>query len=165
MDLDSAFQRKADDRSEQVIAGLLPEVQPYARAPIKKAAAAGVIVKVISGLRTYEEQDALYAEGRTTSGYKVTSARGGYSTHNFGIAFDIRIWASSGYQEGSPLYIAVGELGGNLGLEWGGKSKSANHLPRFGHFELRPDWALDMSENGMLIELQARKQAGKAVFD
>lgn len=42
-------------------------------------------------LRTYKEQDDLYAIGRTTQpGAKVvTNARGGQSYHNFGLAFDI----------------------------------------------------------------------------
>ena len=63
-----------DDRSEKVIATLLPEVQPMARALVQKAAAVGISIKVISGLRTYAEQDALYAKGRTTPGTIVTNA-------------------------------------------------------------------------------------------
>jgi len=46
-------------------------------------------LKLISGLRTYEEQDALYAQGRTAPGPKVTNAPGGHSNHNFGLAFDM----------------------------------------------------------------------------
>src|SRR5256885_1993238 len=51
---------KVDDRSERVIATLLPQVQPYARALVTKAAADGITIKVISGLRTYDEQNELY---------------------------------------------------------------------------------------------------------
>lgn len=40
-------------------------------------------------LRTYAEQNALYAQGRTTPGKIVTQARGGRSYHNFGLAVDI----------------------------------------------------------------------------
>lgn len=40
-------------------------------------------------LRTYKEQDDLYALGRTKPGKIVTHARGGQSYHNFGLAFDI----------------------------------------------------------------------------
>jgi len=42
-------------------------------------------------LRTYQEQDALYAIGRTVDPAKpkVTNAKGGQSYHNFGLAFDI----------------------------------------------------------------------------
>ena len=109
-----------DDRSERVIVTLLPEVQPYARALIGKAAAAGITIKVISGLRTYKEQDDLYAQGRDRPGPIVTKARGGYSNHNFGIAFDIGVFEGSRYLDESPKYKAVGVLGTDLGLEWGG---------------------------------------------
>ena len=40
-------------------------------------------------LRTFAEQDALYAQGRTKPGAKVTNARGGQSYHNYGLACDI----------------------------------------------------------------------------
>lgn len=39
--------------------------------------------------RTFEEQDALYAQGRTKPGDVVTKAKGGQSIHNYGLAFDI----------------------------------------------------------------------------
>jgi hypothetical protein len=54
-----------DTRSETTIATLLPEIRPYARALVQRAASAGITIKIISGLRTYEEQEALYAKGRT----------------------------------------------------------------------------------------------------
>lgn len=54
-----------DPRSEKCIATLLPEVRPFARALVQNAAAAGITIKIISGLRTYEEQNQLYAQGRT----------------------------------------------------------------------------------------------------
>lgn len=38
--------------------------------------------------RTFEEQDALYAQGRTKPGPKVTDAKGGQSYHNYGLAVD-----------------------------------------------------------------------------
>jgi peptidoglycan L-alanyl-D-glutamate endopeptidase CwlK len=85
-----------------VIATLLPQVQPYARALIGKAAAAGITIKVISGLRTHEEQNDLYAQGRTKRGPIVTNARGGYSNHNFGIAFDAGVFESGTYLDESP---------------------------------------------------------------
>lgn len=40
-------------------------------------------------LRTYAEQNALYAQGRTAKGKVVTNAKGGRSYHNFGLAVDI----------------------------------------------------------------------------
>jgi peptidoglycan LD-endopeptidase CwlK len=132
-----------DDRSERVIATLLPEVQSYARTLIAKAAASGIVIKVLSGLRTYDGQNDLYAQGRTKPGRIVTNTRGGYSNHNFGIAFDIGVFEGSKYLDESPKYKAVGVLGADLGLEWGGNWKTIQDEP---HFQLRPKWASDLSE-------------------
>jgi peptidoglycan L-alanyl-D-glutamate endopeptidase CwlK len=150
-----------DDRSEKVIATLLPEVRPMARALVQKAALNGIRIKIISGLRTFEEQDELYAQGRTKPGSKVTNARGGYSNHNFGIAFDVGVFEGNKYLADSPKYKAVGVLGTDLGLEWGGNWKTIIDQP---HFQLRPKWADDLSEKQMLADLRERKSAGTAVY-
>ena len=135
--------------------------EPVARALVQKADAAGIKIKIISGLRSYAEQDALYAQGRTAPGNIVTKARGGYSNHNFGIAFDIGVFEGNKYLPESPKYKAVGALGMDLGLEWGGNWKSIVDQP---HFQLRPAWAADESEQQMLAELRSRKDHGEAVY-
>lgn len=40
-------------------------------------------------LRTFAEQDAIYAQGRTKPGKVVTNAKAGRSYHNYGLAVDI----------------------------------------------------------------------------
>lgn len=50
---------------------------------------AGLSFYLFNGIRTVEEQDELYAKGRTKPGERVTNARGGYSWHNFGLAADM----------------------------------------------------------------------------
>jgi peptidoglycan LD-endopeptidase CwlK len=150
-----------DARSEKTIATLQPEVRSYARALVLKATAIGITIKVISGLRTYDEQNALYAQGRTKPGRVVTNARGGYSNHNFGIAFDIGVFDGASYVPESPRYKAVGALGAELGLEWGGNWKTIKDEP---HFQLRPGWALNGSERDMLAELRARQASGKGFY-
>lgn len=152
---------KVDGRSEKNIATLLLEVQPIARALVQKAAANGIIIKVISGLRTYAEQDALYAKGRTAPGPKVTNARGGYSNHNFGIAFDVGVFSGSSYLPESPKYKAVGVLGMDLGLEWGGNWTS---IVDQAHFQLRPIWAVAMKERVMLAEFRSRIAKNQPLF-
>ncbi|MBK6006411.1 M15 family metallopeptidase [Ramlibacter ginsenosidimutans] len=156
----TAFSR-VDERSERNIATLLPEVQPMARMLVQKAAANGIDIRVISGLRSYEEQDALYAQGRTAPGNIVTKARGGYSNHNFGIAFDVGVFSGSKYLPESPKYKAVGVLGQELGLEWGGSWTSLVDEP---HFQLRPAWARSMNESSMLAELRQRRQDSEPVY-
>lgn len=151
----------ADERSERNIATLLPQVQPLARALIESAAAVGIAIKVISGTRTYEEQNALYEQGRSKPGRIVTNARGGYSNHNFGIAFDIGVFEGGRYLGESPAYKAVGAIGMKLGLEWGGNWKSIQDEP---HFQLRPAWSREMSEREMLAELRTRRERGASAF-
>lgn len=150
-----------DSRSEKTIATLLPEVQPMARALVHKASASGITIKITSGLRTYEEQDALYAQGRTAPGVIVTKARGGCSNHNFGIAFDVGVFEADKYLPNSPKYKAVGVLGMDLGLEWGGNWKTIVDQP---HFQLRPAWATNLTEKQMLAELHARHENGTPAY-
>ena len=156
-----ALSEPVDARSEAVIATLLPEVQPYARALIHKADSMGITIRAISGFRSYEEQDKLYAQGRTAKGDIVTKARGGYSNHNFGIAFDVGVFEGNKYLPDSPKYKAVGALGVELGLEWGGNWKSIVDQP---HFQLRPAWAAALSESIMLAGLRQRKAAGQTYY-
>ena len=151
---------QANARSERMIATLLPHVRPYARALYFKARDNGIAINIISGTRTHAEQDALYAQGRTTGGEIVTNARGGYSNHNFGIAFDIGVFSGNRYLPESPLYKAVGALGMELGLEWGGNWKTIVDQP---HFQLRPAWAGDMTDRAMLAELRRRIQQGEDI--
>jgi peptidoglycan LD-endopeptidase CwlK len=152
---------EVDARSEKVIATLQPQVRPLARALVQKAARNGIQIKVISGLRTYAEQNALYAQGRTQPGRKVTNARGGYSNHNFGIAFDVGVFEGTRYLGESPKYKAVGALGMELGLEWGGSWKSIVDEP---HFQLRPAWATDLSERQMLAQMRGLVADDRPVF-
>jgi peptidoglycan LD-endopeptidase CwlK len=152
---------EVDARSEKVIATLQPQLHPLARALVQKAARNGIQIKLISGLRTYAEQNALYAQGRTLPGRTVTNARGGYSNHNFGIAFDVGVFEGTRYLGESPKYKAVGALGMELGLEWGGSWKSIVDEP---HFQLRPAWATDLSERQMLAQLRGVVAENRPIF-
>lgn len=152
---------RVDDRSEANIATLLPEVRPYARALVFAAIDIGIDARVINGTRSYEEQDALYAQGRTKPGRIVTKARGGYSNHNFGIAFDVGIFEGRQYLRESRKYDALGPLGIQLGLEWGGNWKTFVDRP---HYQLRPVWAIGMPERGMLAKLREKVSAGEPIF-
>lgn len=46
-------------------------------------------VRFVYTLRTFAEQDAIYAQGRTKPGKIVTKARAGMSYHNYSLAVDI----------------------------------------------------------------------------
>lgn len=152
---------QVDSRSEGIITTLLPEVQPLCRQLINQALKNNIVIKAISGLRTYDEQNELYAQGRTTEGAVVTKAKGGYSNHNFGLAFDIGLFEDGKYIDDSPVYKTVSAWGKELGLTWGGSWKGIEDEP---HYELRPDWAVDMSEGEMLAELRNRKESNTSFF-
>lgn len=134
---------KSDARTETVLATLLPELQAATRAWLAGEVAAwqsgtGYIVKLIQGTRSYAEQDALYAKGRTAAGRKVTNARGGYSNHNFGVAFDIGIFTASGKylddvdRNADAVYRDLyAQCGAPAGCEWGGNWKSITDLPHY----------------------------------
>jgi len=148
-----------DDRSENNLATLHPEIQPRARAFLSAAKSIatqrGLDVRIISGTRSYMEQDALYAKGRTASGKIVTNAAAGHSNHNFGLAWDVGIFSTDGkkYYDEHGFYTELGPLGESLGLEWGGRWKSIVDEP---HYQFRPRWATGMSEREMLAALRTR---------
>src|SRR5581483_2010560 len=81
-----------DSRSERNIQTLNLKAQSAARLFLKAVLSAGISARIISGTRTYAEQDHLYGIGRNGNpGHVVTNARGGQSNHNFGIAWDIGV--------------------------------------------------------------------------
>lgn len=99
----------------------------------------GLIIGIGESFRTKEEQDALYAKGRTAPGNIVTNAKGSSynSHHQWGTAFDIYRNDGKGvYTDGDGFFEKVGKIGKSLGLEWGGDWKSPVDKP---HFQL-PDW-------------------------
>lgn len=144
---------KVDDRSEKNIITLLPPVQFLARSLIANAHANGIDIQVISGTRTYAEQDALYNQGRSKPGKIVTNARGGQSWHNHQVAFDIGVFKDGKYLDESPLYTKVGALGKALGLEWGGDWQTITDMP---HFQL--------TNGKTLAQAQALHSQGKTVL-
>ena len=146
---------RVDPRSEIAIATLHRKVQPVARQLVKLAKQNDITIKITSGTRTYAEQNALFAKGN------VTKARGGYSNHNFGLAFDVTIFDGPQPVWESKDYTTVGQLGKSLGLEWGGDWKSFRDEP---HFQLRPGWASSVTESQMLSELRRRHDKGVDAF-
>lgn len=89
--------------------------------------------------RTNEEQEQLYAQGRTEKGPIVTNARAGQSPHNYlpSFAFDIAFitikktvsWDLKYFKYFAECIKAVAP-----GVEWGGDWKK---LPDAPHFELK----------------------------
>jgi peptidoglycan L-alanyl-D-glutamate endopeptidase CwlK len=94
-------------------------------------------VRLLSGTRTYAEQNALFAKRPV-----VTKAKGGQSNHNFGIAWDIGIFERGNYLTGKNKketdeyrkVAAIVKREFEKEIEWGGDWKSFTDLP---HYQLR----------------------------
>lgn len=111
---------------------LKPKVKNLAEKLIAECDKAGYKIKIVQTLRTIAEQDALYAQGRTKPGNIVTNAKGGYSFHNFGVAFDFCPVVNGKLDwNNKTLFKKTGEFGVKLGLDWGGNWKSFVDLPHF----------------------------------
>ncbi len=111
---------------------LKPKVKELAEKLINECKQQGHQIVVTQTLRTIEEQDALYAQGRTKPENIVTKAKGGYSLHNFGVAFDIcPIVNRKAEWNDNELFKKIGEIGMKIGLEWGGTWTSFLDLPHF----------------------------------
>jgi peptidoglycan L-alanyl-D-glutamate endopeptidase CwlK len=113
--------------------------QPFCErlnALITACEARSCIYVATSGLRTYEEQEALYERGRTLPGGIVTKARGGQSPHQFYCAVDFCKHAGSTYTgklipdyRNSQYEVLAQEaerLGLESGLRW--KFKDSPHI-------------------------------------
>lgn len=122
------------------------------------AATYGCSYILIGGNRTWEEQDALYAQGRTLKGTRVTMARGGQSNHNFGIAGDFgvfqgKIWLEADDNDGGTaarralaekVHKACSLHAAACGLEWGGSWKSIQDAP---HYEVATGLSMMQKRN------------------
>jgi len=130
------LQSPLDARTLATIATLDPKARArFTRfALLAKATAAtmGCDYVAISGFRTWEEQDALYAKRP-----RVTKAAGGYSWHNFGIAADFAVFYGKAYADESnvglaaSVHAACAAHAETCGLEWGGSWKSFPDAPHY----------------------------------
>ena len=133
-----------DERSEATLATLDPKAQPMFRQflCLAKATAAtfGCDYCLISGYRSWAEQDALYAQGRKTDGPIVTHAAGGYSFHNFKISGDAGVFFGKLYMDGGTpaqqakahqVHAACAQHAAACGLLCGASWKSMPDEPHY----------------------------------
>lgn len=122
-----------DQRSERSIATLSLRAQREARLYLKRVLSGGLNARIISGTRTYAEQNDLFKQGRFGNpGPVVTNARGGFSNHNFGIAWDIGVFTSTGgYVADGPQYQQAADLGLVAPVEWGGNWTTIVDKPHY----------------------------------
>ena len=87
----------------------------------------GVDILVYCTYRSPEEQNVLYAQGRTSPGKKVTNARGGESLHQYRCAVDLvplragkPIWDVFHHGVMEPEWLTLVTAAKSLGIEWAG---------------------------------------------
>jgi hypothetical protein len=122
--------------NQAIFAKLAGPVQARCNRFVAAAAADGVGLQAVQGLRTFSYQDGLYAQGRTKPGRIVTNARGGQSLHNYGVACDFAVLDSTGKiavdahgEWSSPHYDDFGAWARIAGLEWGGSWHTLKDRP------------------------------------
>jgi len=137
-----------DKISEDRVKLLHPKVRDEVKALIEKAEAGfpvNMAIRIVQGLRTIEEQDALYEQGRTKPGAIVTKAKGGSSFHNYGLAIDFAILTDTdgngsyndlswdikrdNDKDGVADWLEVVKIFEDAGWEWGGKWATLKDYP------------------------------------
>lgn len=141
--------------ADRKLSDLCSVVQPRFQLFLTAVRLAEVDFLITCTFRSAEEQDLLYAQGRTTPGRIITNAKAGYSMHNFGCAIDgvpLRhgkpLWSvfqTTGIME--PEWKKLGELAALHGIEWAGNWTS---FKEYAHFQY---------SNGLTLEeLRAGKE-------
>lgn len=101
---------------------LHPHVAELAALFVERCKASGIDVIITSTYRDNESQNALYAQGRTAPGAKVTNAKAGQSYHNYRLAFDFcPVINGKAQWNDAGLFQRCGEIGESLGLDWAGR--------------------------------------------
>lgn len=110
-----------EEKMSRDLNDLTPQVKKLAEAWLAECKLQGLDVLVTCTLRTYKEQDDLFAQRP-----KVTNAKGGQSFHNFGVALDFvpmrngkPVWGST-TEADKKLWNDIAGIAEAVGFEWSG---------------------------------------------
>ena len=142
-------------RSLKSLEGVHPELVKVVKRALELSRLDFVVTE---GVRTLQKQTQLLAAGASQT------LR---SRHLTGHAVDLAALVAGKVRWDYPLYgqlaitmkAAAAEL--KVSIEWGGDWKSIQDKP---HFELRPEWAANLTECQMLTELRRRHDAKEDAF-
>ncbi|WP_214659097.1 M15 family metallopeptidase [Candidatus Formimonas warabiya] len=118
---------------------LHPDLQTKCNRLIDLAKSKGHNIIITQTLRSKQEQDDMYAQGRTKPGKIVTEVKYPRSMHCWGLAFDIAVLLNGLVTWDTKFYDQIGPLAAAIGLEWGGSWKSFVDKP---HYQL-PGYDVD----------------------
>lgn len=111
------------------ISDLHPIVAKKCQAFIDACAKQDIDILITSTYRDHASQNALYAQGRTAPGRKVTNAKAGSSWHNWRCAFDFTPVVNGKAQwKDTALFTKCGIIAESVGLQWAGRWKSFKEL-------------------------------------
>lgn len=139
------------------IEDLDPLVQAVCQMHIRSCAAEGIEIILTATYRDVEQQDALYAIGRSPDDKrtKVTNARGGESWHQYRVAWDVvPVVGGKCVWDDKTLWNRVIHLGELSGAEAGANWIRFTDRP---HFEVKPkglsiaDAAVRFSAHGTIF--------------
>ena len=115
------------------VTALHPKIADALSMTINECKARKLNVAMHIGLRTPEQQDVLYAQGRTIPGTIITKARAWESYHCLGLAVDIVFKDEKGNWTWDEKYDwnGLGTVGKLFGFHWGGDWTSWPDRPHF----------------------------------
>lgn len=124
----------------RLLSELLPNVELRASAALAECKAAELSVLVTCTFRSGAEQDALYAQGRTKPGPRVTNARAGQSMHQYRVALDLYplINGKPDFSGKAPEWHEVAAIFKKHGFEWAYEWKRFKEMPHFQYTEGHP---------------------------
>lgn len=143
-----------DSFNQAVLKGMTSEVVPFATELIYLAIAEGIEVRIINKKHKPLHTRATWEANKANTATTVINS--------FGLCFDVAIFEKNEagllkHQENATLGQKIIKLAQSIGLT---VSQQQNPAAQFLHFEIRPAWAVHLTEQEMLAELWRRKDAG-----
>ncbi len=133
IDADVKENDSVDKPSMKKILTLHPKIRFEVLHLFKECNNKDLTLRIAQGYRTFAEQDALYAQGRTKPGPIVTKSRGGLSNHNYGLSFDFCLLKKDGSiswsltedlnDDGNKDWMQIVGIFKANGYSWGGDWK------------------------------------------
>ncbi|MFC3039365.1 M15 family metallopeptidase [Virgibacillus xinjiangensis] len=144
---------------------LHPVVEEKKDILLERSREKGIRVVITDTVRSIEEQNQLYEQGRSDNGNIVTNARGGESYHNYGLAIDYALADESGNllwdihydgnENGKSDWREVAAIAKELGFTWGGDWQ---RFPDYPHLQMEFGLSIRELQNGERPEIDKNGQ-------